>query len=282
MAVRFFGQFLLENSVINSQQLLAALAYQDKMNLKFGDTAIQLRLLDKARLEQIFALQRKEDIKTGEAGIKLGFLTQLQVDQVLRAQKNSHVMIGGALVKTGALTDAQLSEQLEAFKKDQDSYQVCSGLPRQKDATGLAAPAIDLTLKFLVRLANLQVKLVDIRYSIGKPRDTAWHTIRLPFSGDHDGEISLRASNRVCAQIASAMLGEPVPPDAKAVILDATSEFLNVVGGNLAAVGARQGKKVELSTPRSGEVPVDGRDVVVALIETPDGEIECTVATAAS
>lgn len=282
MAVRFFGQFLLENGVINAQQLLAAIEYQEKMNLKFGDTAIQLRLLDKARLEQIFALQRKEDIKTGEAGIKLGFLTESQVDQVLRAQKNSHVMIGGALVKTGALTDAQISEQIQAFKKDQEAYQVCSGLPSQKDSTGLAAPAIDLTLKLLVRLANLQVKLLDIRYSLAKTGGNATYTTRVPFSGNHDGEIALRASDRVCAQIASAMLGEPVPPDAKTLILDANSEFLNVVGGNLAALGARQGKKVELSTPRAGDVPTDGRDVVVARIGTPDGDLEFIITTAST
>jgi len=277
MAVRFFGQFLLENGVINAQQLLAATSFQEKMNLKFGDTAIQLGLLDKDRLAKIFALQRSEDIKTGEAGIKLGFLKEAQVDQVLRAQKNSHVMIGAALVKTGALTEAQLSEQLQAFKKDQDAYQLSTGLPQQKDATGLAAPAIDLTVKLLMRLANLQVKLLDVRYSLAKAGGGTTYTARVAFTGDREGEIALRASDRVCAQIASAMLGEPVAPDAKSVILDATSEFLNIVGGNLSAVGARQGKKVELSTPRSGDVPTDGRNIVVARLGTPDGDIEFIV-----
>jgi CheY-specific phosphatase CheX len=279
MAVRFFGQFLLESGVITSQQLLTAIAYQDKANLKFGDTAVQLGLLDKARLERIFALQRKEDVKTGEAGIRLGFLTEAQVDQVLRAQKNSHVMIGGALVKTGALTEAQLSEQLEAFKKDQTAYQICSGLPRQKDSTGLAAPAVDLALKLLVRLANLQVKLLDVRYAVPQAAGGTTYTARVPFAGSHRGEIALRASARVCAQIASAMLGEPVPPDAKALILDAACEFLNIVGGNLAGVGARQGKKVELSSPQTGDVQTAGRDVVHARIGTPDGDIEFIVIT---
>jgi CheY-specific phosphatase CheX len=274
MAVRFFGQFLLENRAINAQQLLAATSYQEKMNLKFGDTAIQLGLLDKDKVAKIFSLQRSEDLKTGEAGIKLGFLTQVQVDQVLRAQKNSHVMIGKALVETGALTDAQLSEQLQAFKKDQEAYQLYSGLPQQKDSTGLAAPAIDLAVKLLMRLANLQVKLLDVRYSLAKTGGGTTYTARVAFTGDHEGEIALRASDRVCAQIASAMLDEPVTPDAKSMILDATCEFLNVVGGNLAAIGARQGKKVELSTPRSGDVPTDGREVVVARLGTPDGDIE--------
>jgi CheY-specific phosphatase CheX len=183
-------------------------------------------------------------------------------------------MIGKALVETGALTDAQLSEQLQAFKKDQEAYQLYSGLPQQKDSTGLAAPAIDLAVKLLMRLANLQVKLLDVRYSLAKTGGGTTYTARVAFTGDHEGEIALRASDRVCAQIASAMLDEPVTPDAKSMILDATCEFLNVVGGNLAAIGARQGKKVELSTPRSGDVPTDGREVVVARLGTPDGDIE--------
>ncbi len=274
MAVRFFGQFLLENGAINAKQLLAAISYQEKANLKFGDTAIHLDLLDKNKLAKIFSLQRSEDLKTGEAAIKLGFMTQAQVDQVLRAQKNSHVMIGEALVKTGALTDAQLSDQLQAFKKDQDAYQLSSGLPRQKDSTGLAAPAVDLAMKLLMRLASLPVKLLDIRYSLTEARGVTTSTARVAFTGDHEGEIALRASDRLCAQIASAMLGEPVAPDAKSAILDATCEFLNVVGGNLAAVGARQGKKVELSTPRSGDVPTEGRNIMVARLGTPDGDIE--------
>lgn len=277
MAVRFFGQFLLENGVINSEQLLAAIAYQEKMNRRFGDTAIQRGLLDRSKLAKIFSLQRHEDLKTGEAAIKLGFLTQEQVDQVLRVQDNSHVMIGQALVKTGALSEAQLSEQIEVFKKEQDAYQISTGLPRQKDPTGLAAPAIDLAVKLLGRMANLTVKLVDVRYALSDARGGTIYTARVAFSGDHKGEIALRASDRLCAQIASAMIGEAVAPEAKSVILDVTSEFLNVVCGSLAAVAGRQGKKMELSPPDSGDVPTDGRNIVVACLGTPDGTLEFIV-----
>jgi CheY-specific phosphatase CheX len=277
MGVRFFGQFLLEQGVIHSQQLLEAIAHQEKTNRKFGETAIQLGMLDRHRLDKIIDLQRREDLKTGEAGIKLGFLTQEQVDQVLRTQENSYLMLGEALVKTGALNETQLAEQLEAFKKDQDAYRLSSGLPRQKDPTGLAAPAIDLTVKMLERLANLQTKLVDVRYTLTKPHGGSLYMVRMAFTGSHDGEIALRASDHLCAQIASVMLSGPVAVDARPEILDVLCEFLNIVGGNLAALAARQGKKVELSPPQVGEVSTAGRDVVVATLATPDGKIEFMV-----
>ena len=286
MPVRFFGQFLLENGVIDARQLLAAITYQEKTNLKFGDTAIRLGLLDEQKLAKIFALQRSEDLKSGEAAVKLGLLTQQQVDQVLRAQKNSHVMIGEALVKTGALDEQKLSRQLELFKKEQDPYTAgaSTGVPKDKDKTGLAGPAVDLAMKFLVRLANFSVKLLSISETLAMKADGDNVVARVGFTGDIAGEIALVGPERLCARIASAMLGEPVKPGRRDAIVDATCEFLNVVGGNLSAAAARDGKKLELSAPQGGELPAPGKNQqrVVARLGTPDGEVDFVFLAGAS
>ena len=281
MAVRFFGQYLLENGVIDAKQLLAALSHQEKTNLKFGDTAISLGLLTQEQLASIFALQRAKDLKTGEAAIQLGFLTEGQVDQVLRAQKNSHVMIGEALVSTGALSKDSLERHLAAFKLDQEPYKVAEGIPENKDPSGVGRPAVDLGMKFLLRLANFSMKLVTVKTGALEEPTLPTYTARVGFTGDTDGEIGLRASTSICARIASAMLGEPVSPDNAAVVLDATSEFLNVVGGNLAAAVARQGKKLELAAPRHGEMPapVGQQHMLIARLGAPEGEIELIVLT---
>jgi hypothetical protein len=281
MAVRFFGQYLLENGVIDAKQLLAAISYQEKTNLKFGDTAISLGLLTQEQLASIFALQRTKDLKTGEACIELGYLKEEQIDQVLRAQKNSHVMIGEALVSTGALGKEQLERHLAAFKIDQEPYRVSDGIDEKKDPSGVARPATDLALKFLLRLANFNMKLVGVE--IGALPDPALptYTARVAFTGDTEGEIALRASTSICARIASSMLGEPVSPENAPVVLDATSEFLNVVGGNLSAAVARLGKKLELAAPRHGELgaPKGSQHMVVAKLGAPEGEIEFIVIT---
>ena len=281
MAVRFFGQYLLENGVIDPKQLLAAISFQEKTNLKFGDTAIALGLLTQEQLASIFALQRTKDLKTGEAAIELGFLKDAQIDQVLRAQKNSHVMIGEALVSTGALGKEQLERHLAAFKIDQEPYRIAEGIAEAKDPSGIGRPAADLALKFLLRLANLNMKLAGVTIGPLEEPALATYTARVGFTGDVDGEIALRASTSICARIASAMLGEPVSPDNAAVVLDATSEFLNVVGGNLSAAVARSGKKLELSTPGHGELkaPVGGQHMLVARFGAPEGEIDFVVLT---
>src|SRR5207244_11590231 len=155
----------------------------------------------------IFAMQRSEDLRSGEAAVKLGLLTTNQVEQVLRAQKNSHVMIGEALVKTAALTAAALTQQLEAFKKDQEVYEVGAGVPAAKDPTGLASPAVDLAMKFLMRLANFSIKLIGYESSLPPVKGVTTCTARVGFTGDVAGEIALRASDRICARIAAARLG---------------------------------------------------------------------------
>lgn len=281
MAVRFFGQYLLENGVIDAKQLLAAISYQEKTNLKFGDTAISLGLLTQEQLASIFALQRTKDLKTGEACIELGFLKEEQIDQVLRAQKNSHVMIGEALVSTGALAKEQLERHLAAFKIDQEPYRVSEGIDEKKDPSGIARPAADLALKFLLRLANFNMKLVGVEIGALAEPALPTYTARVAFTGDTEGEIALRASTSICARIASAMLGEPVSPENAPVVLDATSEFLNVVGGNLSAAVARTGKKLELASPRHGELsaPVGSQHMLVAKLGAPEGEIEFVVIT---
>ncbi len=281
MAVRFFGQFLLENGVIDAKQLLAAISFQEKTNLKFGDTAINLGLLDEERLGKVFALQRAEDLKTGEAALKLGFLTQAQIDQVLRAQQNGHVMIGEALVQTSALTRENLEKQLVAFKADQEPYRSADAVPAHLDPSGLGRPAVDLAMKFLLRLANFSMKLVETRVGPLAPASLPGYTARVGFPGDVKGEIAMRANASISARIASAMLGEPVPPDAAATVLDATSEFLNVVGGNLSAAAARMGKKVELAAPKTGELsaPSAGQHMLVARLAAPEGEIEFVIVT---
>jgi len=280
MAVRFFGQFLLENRVIDARQLLAAIAHQEKHNLKFGDTAIQLGFLDRAKLEQVFAKQRKEDIKSGEAAVKLGFMTAEQVEQVLRAQKNSHVMIGEALVKTGALSAQELEKQVARFKEDQEPFQASVAVPEKSDPTGLGGPAVDLTGKFLLRLANINAKLSEI--TTGDPPGPIGRTLtgRIGFTGSVQGELALRASEPICARIAGSMLGEPVAPEKRELVVDAVCEFLNLVGGNLSAAIARaSGRRLELGAPKAGELPRAGKGehLLASRFNTPDGPVDFVV-----
>ncbi len=48
MAVKFFGQFLVEQGIVTSEALLNAINLQDKNNLKLGEMAVAMGLITQA------------------------------------------------------------------------------------------------------------------------------------------------------------------------------------------------------------------------------------------
>jgi hypothetical protein len=281
MQIRFFGQYLLENRAITAEQLLAAIALQERTNRKFGEIAVSLGLLTEGTLAEVLTRQRTCDLRTGEAAVQLGFLTSAQVEQVLRAQRNSHVLIGEALVELGALPREALERHLAAFRAEEPDYEVAEPVPAQLAAPGLAAPAVDLVMKLLLRVAGLRSKLVA--YRLGEPAPVAPDTMaaHVDLTGDAEMELALSAPRLVCSRIASGIAGEIVAPVDHSLLMDGLKEFLNLVGGNLCAVAARVGTKVEVGVPMfGGLLPAAPSDrLLVALLRLPDGDMEVALMT---
>ena len=281
MAIRFLGQYLLENRLVSAEQLLAALAYQEKTNRKFGETAVSLGLLTEDQLGEVLALQRSEDIRTGEAGIRLGFLKPPQIDRVLLAQRNSHILIGEALVVTGAIDRDDLEEHVARFLAEQEPLRVTEHAPAELDPTGLCAPAAELVVKFLLRVAGVQAKLTGWLAGALPVRTGPTVTARISFGGEVAGQVALRGPQALCARLASQMAGEEVPAGDDEAILDGMREFLNVVVGNLSAAMARGGRKLDVHFPLHDDLPEPSADehLAVAEITSPDGPIDVALLT---
>jgi CheY-specific phosphatase CheX len=281
MPVRFFGQYLLENGVVDADKLLAGIAYQEKTNLRFGEMAVQIGLLEPDDITAILNAQKGGDVKVGEAAIRLGLLSNEQVEQVLRAQQNSHVLIGEALVATGAISREVLERELAAFLREQEQFKVTSFVPEEFDPSGIGRPAVDLVVKFLLRLARVQVKIIDSR--VGRLEDPLFPVFvaRVGFGGDVSGELALRAHTKMCARVAQGILGDLEPED-DAEILDATCEFLNVVCGNLCASVARNGRRLDVLAPRKGPMQLPPRPdehMLVTTLAGPQGQLELIILT---
>jgi hypothetical protein len=280
MGVRFLGQYLLENRVITPEQLLGALAHQEKTNRKFGETAVSLGLLTEDQLGEVLALQRSEDVRTGEAAVRLGFLNAVHVDRVLRAQRNSHILIGEALVVTGAIDRDDLEEHVVRFQAEQDALKVTEQAPPGLDPSGLGAPAVDLVAKFLLRVADTQVKVAGWSSGALPARGDGALTARISFGGDVVGQVAMRAPRLICVTLAERMAGEHPGEDEEA-ILDGAREFLNVVAGNLAAAAARLGRKLDIHFPLLDDLPAPGDDehLLVAELTSTGGPIDVALLT---
>ncbi len=249
MAVKFFGQFLLEKGAVSSEDLLKAIDLQESKNLKFGATALSMGLLNREDFGRIHSAQRTEDLRFGDMAAKLGILTESQVEQVLTKQKNNHIYIGEALLSVGALTKEQLSEHLRAFKEDQSPYTSARVMvPRTVPEAKLWEMFADLTYKMLIRVVNLEFRPGPCEeVTAFDPADVV---VAMDFSGTVSGRYLLSVPAEVQLRIAKAILDEEdVSEEPEEVLEDTVMEFANIVLGNVAAKGAQMGKNIDINPP---------------------------------
>jgi CheY-specific phosphatase CheX len=281
MAVKFFGQFLLEQRAVGQENLLKAIELQETTNLKFGATALAMGLISLTAFERVHDAQRLEDLKFGDMAIKLGILTEEQVNQVLIRQKNNHLYIGEALVRIGALSSEELKHYLDAFKEDQAPYVV----DRIVVPAGLPHPQVweicaDLTFKLLLRVAGLST-----RPSVSQISDTldpVFLVAVMPFKGTVQGRYALGVTEATRLAIAKAILKEDsVDGESEEVLNDTVLEFVNIVCGNIAAKAAQLGVSFEIDPPythfaTAGPLAaVAGERILTFPIHVADGDPIC-------
>ncbi|WP_306533071.1 chemotaxis protein CheX [Geobacter sp.] len=257
MAVKFFGQFLVEKGVVSREILLQAIGLQESVNLSFGATSLAMGILTEADIERVHNAQRIEDLRFGDMAVKLGLLTGDQMMQVLARQKNTHLYIGEALVKVGGLQADALPKYLDYFKADQaqyitDTVTIPAGIPEPK----VWEMVVDLSYKMLTRVALLVFRPEPCFVAERLPAMDIYAA--MDFTGDISGSYLMGVTAATRAKIAKAILKEPnVDNEPKEVLDDTVMEFVNVVMGNIAAKAAQIGKSVEIAPPE--------------IIDTPDG-----------
>ncbi|WP_298439140.1 chemotaxis protein CheX [Geobacter sp.] len=249
MAVKFFGQFLVEKGVVSREILLQAIELQESVNLSFGATAMAMGLLAEGDIEKVHDAQRTEDLRFGDMAVKLGLLTGEQMMQVLARQKNTHLYIGEALVKVGGLSADKLPALLDEFKADQAQYATDKvAIPAGVTDAPFWEMLADLSYKMLTRVALLTFRPEPIATARSLPAMEVYAAME--FSGDVSGRYLLGVSAATQKQIAREILKEAnVDGEPKEVLDDTVMEFVNVVLGNVAAKAAQMGKAIEIAPP---------------------------------
>ncbi len=261
MAVKFFGQFLVENNLVSREALLKAIELQEQKNLKFGEMAISTGYVTKEEIERAHNVQLSKDLKLGDVLVEMGILTLRQLDDIVTRQQNTHLYIGEALVQIGALSSDQLHGHLDAFKRDQAQY-VSERIELPGDvADGLVMEMIaDLTYKMITRVIGLPfragkcqaVTMVDGNFMMAA----------LDMTGDVEARYIISVSERVQKEIAKAILREEsVDAEPVEILEDTVMEFANVVCGNVAAKASQMGKVINITPPVALHPPATGLQV---------------------
>lgn len=264
MAVKFFGQFLVEQSFVTSEALLRAINLQDKNNLKIGEMAVSMGLITNADIQKAHNVQMSKDIRIGDLLVELGFLTLIQLNDIITRQKNTHLYIGEALVQIGALSTDDLQKHLDAFKADQAQY-VSNGieLPITSTSSKIWEMTADLTYKMITRVLDLQFRPGKCTLATVIPAN--FMLAAMDLNGDVEARYLISVSEGLQKAIAKAILNESsVDNEPTEVLEDTVMEFVNVVCGNVAAKASQMGVIMNINPPVTIHPPAAG-------IPVPDG-----------
>ncbi|MBW4054028.1 MAG: chemotaxis protein CheX [Proteobacteria bacterium] len=258
MAVKFFGQFLVERGIVTSDALLGAINLQDNNNLKFGEMAVAMKLVTPADIQRAHNAQMSKDMKLGDLLVEMGFLTLVQMNDIVTRQKNTHLYIGEALVQVGALTQDELQKQLDAFKADQAEY-VSNGieLPISSANEKIWEMTVDLTYKMITRVLDLQFR--PGKCAVATVIPPRFMLAAMDMAGDVEARYIISVSEELQKSIARAILSEESVDDEPAEVLeDTVMEFVNVVCGNVAAKASQMGVIVNINPPVTVHPPAQG------------------------
>jgi CheY-specific phosphatase CheX len=250
MAVKFFGQYLLEKNIIKREELLEAVEFQKSKNMDFGECAFAKGYITDKDLANLKSAQKQVDMKFGEVAIKLNILTPEQVEDVLDMQKKNHIFLGEALIEKGILTSDVAERELSLFNQDQSKY--ITGDIKTPDGiknTDAVKSMVDMTQKMYQRIARLQVK-VDDGFVTGSEPSKSFLLASISLHGSLKYEYALSLSREISALIASAIIGEDIDNSATEIIKDGVKEFCNIICGNIISKLSISGIEMDISPPQ--------------------------------
>lgn len=258
MAVKFFGQFLVEKNIVTREALLEAIDLQDQKNLKLGEMAVSVGYITQADIERAHNAQMSKDMKLGDLLVEMGFLTLNQLNDVITRQKNTHLYIGEALVQIGALTSDKLHQQLADFKADQAQYvSEIIELPCSIANGKIWEMTADLTYKMITRVLDLQFR--PGKCVLPTIINTDFMMAAMDLTGDVEARYLISVSESLQKTIARAILREGSVEDEPAEVLeDTVMEFVNVVCGNVAAKASQMGVVININPPVTVHPPAKG------------------------
>jgi CheY-specific phosphatase CheX len=262
MAVKFFGQYLLEKQIIKPRELVEAVEYQDSRKRFFGEYAVSKGYLTKQDVDKLHKEQKHVDKRIGELAVHMGLLTGEQVEEILIMQRNDRIYLGEALVEKGFITRDVLEKELTLFEEDQRRYKTGEIiLPAGVRNPDIVKDVVDVTQKMLLRLTQLAVKLGEGTLRNNEPHKN-FSLISVSFHGKVKYKYAFSSSEETAKLIASSFLGDAEQNEPRDVIIDSVKEFCNITCGNIIAKSTLRGKNINIQPPEEVMYEDDGYHIV--------------------
>lgn len=261
----FFGQFLVQNQVINLQELNSAIQFMRKNNPRVGDLAVQREYLRPQQAQELHREQRSVDMFFGDLAVHRGLLTQAQLDELLEEQKARRIRLGDAIVVLGFSTVEKIEDIARAFHqylKDQEKSRVSGETQEAPETHRLEQYLTSYLPKMLQRLADVQART----HKLG--------ALKTEYLEEFHGQVELKGPN-VCTLSVSLdivlihhILVGLFSADYEQIFdeppyEDAISEFLSMLAASTASQLEKSGFEYKSSTPTVGHPPSQGTTICV-------------------
>lgn len=115
MNAKLFGQFLLEEGIVEAEQLYEALRYQRENNKILGELARDEGILTGEQVDEVLDWQLCEDRDFGQAALEMKLLSRSQLDDLLSLQREKRIYLGDALVALGILDRERMKSELKRY-----------------------------------------------------------------------------------------------------------------------------------------------------------------------
>ena len=206
MGVKIFGQYLIEQGEIDSEQVRAALELMERENRSLGELATAEGILTVQDADKVNAEQRHRDCPFGELAIEMGLLSEAQIDRLIRLQERSRLRIGQALVRLGSLENERLAELLATYEADQAPYRTGKVvLPDGLHEDALAPAVLDLFPKLLMRIARIVARVGTGEPASAVPDFPVRSAVRV--RGETSLQVCLVGDEEFSRQLAGAAAG---------------------------------------------------------------------------
>ncbi|MEG2813693.1 MAG: chemotaxis protein CheX [Oscillospiraceae bacterium] len=116
MIAQFFGNYLLNQRLVTTEQLKKAIIKSQGVRLKVGVLAINAGYMTAEQVDIVHQKQKTMDKKFGEIAVECGYLKTENIDELLSKQRIGHLLIAQTLVDDGDLTNSQFEAALNTYK----------------------------------------------------------------------------------------------------------------------------------------------------------------------
>lgn len=120
MYTQFFGNYLLEKSYVNQEQLFSAMKKLASERMRLGTLAIHAGYMSASEVDRVVIEQTHEDKKFGEIAIEFGYLSEDQVVELLKSQSPDFLLLGQILVDDGVLSNQDLENIIADYRSQNE------------------------------------------------------------------------------------------------------------------------------------------------------------------